>query len=143
MKKRIKFSVPDAYGCTTCPDCGVKIGSYHIEDECNLEECEFCGNQRLTCGCHNDIEERYSTKKADKPALSICCDASLSDEDFSHLLFTTAQAFSRKAEHEKAKKDALRRLACEKLPSFVEINGFFCSSEFDCVDSCKASECFF
>jgi len=33
-----------------CPDCSTHPGNQHLEN-CDVEQCSVCGNQRLQCGC--------------------------------------------------------------------------------------------
>lgn len=40
---------------TKCPDCGTRRGELH-HPGCDIERCEFCGGQVITCGCHDDDE---------------------------------------------------------------------------------------
>ena len=34
----------------TCPDCGKKIGEYHM-DYCDIEKCPICETQMYSCSC--------------------------------------------------------------------------------------------
>ena len=54
--ERIKYSAAEAFeDGGKCGDCGVSIGSYHVEG-CDLETCEHCGRQRIWCGCGDTTE---------------------------------------------------------------------------------------
>lgn len=37
-----------------CHDCGAKIGEFH-QPGCDMEECPFCNDQLISCGCGYDI----------------------------------------------------------------------------------------
>jgi hypothetical protein len=50
---RIRFGAEvmwESAGWSTCPDCGVVEGQYHV-DGCDIEECPKCRAQRLGCEC--------------------------------------------------------------------------------------------
>lgn len=38
----------------TCHDCGIKLGEFH-HDNCDMEECPYCGHQLISCFCNNII----------------------------------------------------------------------------------------
>jgi hypothetical protein len=38
---------------TTCGDCGVKLGQYHVPP-CDLERCPKCKGQAISCCCDYD-----------------------------------------------------------------------------------------
>ena len=42
-----------------CHDCGVHIGSKHV-DGCDNESCIDCGLQRISCGCNSERRERFT-----------------------------------------------------------------------------------
>ena len=44
-----------------CHDCGAKPGEIHQEN-CDVERCSVCGNQRLQCDCegHDPAFSRWS-----------------------------------------------------------------------------------
>ena len=46
----------------TCPDCGVKIGEYHL-DGCDWVECDNCGDQLLTCECDNPTNKIWNGER--------------------------------------------------------------------------------
>ncbi len=41
-----------------CPDCGTIKGGYH-DLGCDVEQCDTCGGQRISCECHSVADTRY------------------------------------------------------------------------------------
>lgn len=48
-----------------CPDCGATIGQPH-QNDCDVERCGKCGQQRISCGCDN-IGEPHAVWIGDFP----------------------------------------------------------------------------